>query len=166
MRVLIVTESIFGNTLAIAEAIGAGLAEVLGQARVRLVHAWDAPARLPDDVDLLVIGAPTHTLSMPDVGTRAQAVRQGATAPGQPGLREWIAELDVPEGTLVATFDTSIPARQRLGTAARAAAVELRRRGARTTVGPSFHVTGMEGPLADGELGRATAWGRALAAAG
>jgi hypothetical protein len=64
---------------------------------------------------------------------------------------------------MVATFDTSIHTRIQLGTAARAAAGALRRRGADTTVGPSFWVTGMEGPLADGELGRATAWGRALA---
>ena len=36
-----------------------------------------------------------------------------------------------------------------------AAAKVLRQRGIQTTVGPSFDVTGMEGPLADGELGRA-----------
>ena len=164
MSALIVTESIFGNTLAIAEAIGDGIADVLGPRLVHLVHASDAPKQLSAEVDLLVIGAPTHTLSMPNAGTRADAVQQGAVISEHTGVREWISNVDLPEGIRVATFDTSIPARQQLGTAARAAAIALRDRGARTTVGPSFAVTGMEGPLADGELGRATAWGRELAA--
>ncbi len=71
--------------------------------------------------------------------------------------------MQIPDAMAVATFDTSIHTRIQLGTAARSAARALRRRGARTTVGPSFWVTGMEGPLADGELARATAWGRTLA---
>ena len=61
MTALIVTESLFGNTLAIAEAIGDGIAEVRGPETVRVVHASEAPAELPSDVDLLVVGAPTHT---------------------------------------------------------------------------------------------------------
>ena len=170
MSVLIVTESLFGNTLSIAEAIGGGVAEVCGRAGVRVVHASQAPGELPVDVDLLVVGAPTHTLSMPNAGSRGDAVRraaESATAPGAQaapgGVREWIAQVSIPDGVSVATFDTSIHTRIQLGTAARSAARALRRRGARATVGPSFWVTGMEGPLADGELARATAWGRELA---
>ncbi|MCA0296130.1 MAG: hypothetical protein LCH96_12665 [Actinobacteria bacterium] len=165
MTALIVTESLFGNTLAIAEAIGAGLAEVRGRGQVRLVHASEAPDALPDDVDLLVVGAPTHTLSLPNAGSRRHAAREGAPEAAPSGVREWIAAVEIPPGLRVATFDTSIHTRIQLGTAARAAAGTLRRRGADTTVGPSFWVTGMEGPLADGELGRATAWGRTLAGA-
>ena len=45
MTALIVTESLFGNTLAIAEAIGGGIAEVHGQETVRVVHASRAPYR-------------------------------------------------------------------------------------------------------------------------
>ena len=164
MTALIVTESLFGNTLAIAEAIGAGLAEVRGREEVRLVHASEAPDALPCDVDLLVVGAPTHTLSLPNAGSRRDAERQGAAGAGPVGVREWIQAVAIPPGLRVATFDTSIHTRIQLGTAARAAAGALRDRGAQTTVGPSFWVTGMEGPLADGELGRATAWGRTLAA--
>ena len=88
----------------------------------------------------------------------------GAVISEHVGVREWIDFVEIAPNTRVATFDTSIPSWFRLGTAARAAAKALRGRGARTTVGPSFYVTGMEGPLADGELGRATAWGRELAA--
>ena len=43
MTALIVTESLFGNTLAIAEAIGSGFAEVHGPEAVRVL-----PARQPD----------------------------------------------------------------------------------------------------------------------
>ncbi|MCB0910642.1 MAG: flavodoxin family protein [Propionibacteriaceae bacterium] len=163
MTALIVTESLFGNTLAIAEAIGGGIAAVRGRGSVQVVHASRAPAELPADVDLLVIGAPTHTLSMPNAGSRDDAARNGAPDPERAGIREWIQAVRIPDGVDVATFDTSIHTRIQLGTAARAAARALRRRGTQTTVGPSFWVTGMEGPLADGELARATRWGRELA---
>lgn len=165
MTTLIVTESLFGNTLAIAEAIGAGIAAVHGEATVRLLHASEAPAALPTEVDLLVVGAPTHLLSLPNAGSRRVAEDSGAARVAPTGVREWIEAVAIPIGLRVATFDTSIPARIGLGTAAGAAARALRGRGADTTVGPSFFVTGMEGPLADGELGRATAWGRELAGA-
>lgn len=163
MTALIVTESLFGNTLAIAEAIGRGIAEVRGRSGVRVMHASQAPEELPADVDLLVVGAPTHTLSMPNAGSRDDATRKGAPDPAHAGIREWIETVLVPDGVRVATFDTSIHHLIQLGTAARAAARALRRRGLEATVGPSFWVTGMEGPLADGELARATAWGRELA---
>ncbi|HEY3337207.1 MAG TPA: flavodoxin/nitric oxide synthase [Propionicimonas sp.] len=165
MTALIVTESLFGNTLAIAEAIGGGIADVHGPATVRVVHASQAPAELPTEVDLLVVGAPTHLLSLPNAGSRHDAEGRGAPVAHATGVREWIEKVAIPTGLRVATFDTSIPDRIGLGTAAGAAARALRDRGADTTVGPSFFVTGMEGPLADGELGRATAWGRELAAA-
>jgi hypothetical protein len=138
---------------------------VQGAARVRVLHASQAPAELPSDVDLLVVGAPTHLLSLPNAGTRKDAASSGAARVTPTGVREWIEVVAIPDGLRVATFDTSIPDRIGLGTAAGAAALVLGNRGADTTVGPSFFVTGMEGPLADGELGRATAWGRALAGA-
>jgi hypothetical protein len=163
MTALIVTESLFGNTLAIAEAIAAGIAEVRGRSGARVVHASEAPDAIPAEVDLLVVGAPTHTLSLPNAGSRKDALRKGAEGTGPIGVREWIQSVAIPDGLAVATFDTSIHHRIQLGTAARAAAGALRRRGATTEVGPSFWVTGMEGPLADGELARATDWGRRLA---
>lgn len=164
MTALIVTESLFGNTLAIAEAIRGGIAEVHGTATVRVVHASQAPSELPDDVELLIIGAPTHLLSLPNAGSRHDAAGQGARLVQPTGVREWIEVVSLPTGLRVATFDTSIPDRVGLGTAAGAAARALRDRGIEAAVGPSFFVTGMEGPLADGELGRANSWGRALAA--
>lgn len=163
MTALIVTESLFGNTLAIAKAIGEGIEAIRGPESAHVVHASEAPLAISAEVDLLVVGAPTHTLSMPNAGTRRDAVRQGALVTERFGVREWIAAVDIAPGLPVATFDTSIPERRPFGSAALAASHALAERGARTTVGPSFWVTGMEGPLADGELARATLWGRELA---
>ena len=50
-----------------------------------------APARLPDDLALLVVGAPTHAFSMSRPSTRLDAVRQGADAQRAAwGMREWL----------------------------------------------------------------------------
>ena len=79
MTALIVTESIFGNTLAIATAIGDAMAATLGDGQVKLVHASQAPLQLPTEVRLVVVGAPTHTLSLPNAGTRAVATSVSGT---------------------------------------------------------------------------------------
>ena len=125
MRALVVVESSFGNTRAVAEAV----AEGLGDAEVRSVET--APDELAG-IDLLVVGGPTHAFGMSRDGTRAEAIRQGAPGePGRPGIREWLATLKPPEGLAVATFDTRVakarhlPGRQparRLGSCAGAGA--------------------------------------------
>ena len=87
MTALIVTESLFGNTLAISEAIAGGIAEVHGPETVRVVHASQAPSELPADVDLLVVGAPTHLLSLPNAGSRHDAEGKGAAHVQPTGVR-------------------------------------------------------------------------------
>ena len=54
---LVVFESMFGNTEAVANAIADGLKE---QGAVRVVEVGEAPDGLPSGVDLLVVGGPTH----------------------------------------------------------------------------------------------------------
>src|SRR3954470_24098776 len=56
MRSLVVYESWFGNTRRIAEEIAAGLAH---EGQVDLVTV-DDPLPPLEDVDLLIVGAPTH----------------------------------------------------------------------------------------------------------
>ena len=155
MRALVVVESSFGNTRAVADAV----AEGLGDAEVRSVET--APDELAG-IDLLVVGGPTHAFGMSRDGTRVEAIRQGAPGEtGRPGIRDWLATLEPPEGLAVATFDTRVAkARHLPGSAARAAARLLRRRRCVPVARPeSFFVVDTSGPLVDGELARARDWG-------
>jgi hypothetical protein len=164
MRALVVYESMFGNTEAVARAVGDGLASRM-DVQVRPVD--DAPP-LPDEPVLLVVGGPTHVLGMSRPRTREDAVRQGAgpSTATATGLREWLAALPaLPPGTLGATFDTRVHAPVP-GSAARKAARRLRRIGVRLVAPAStFWVEGTPGPLAEGEGERARRWGAQLAEA-
>jgi hypothetical protein len=160
-RLLVVYESMFGNTKSIADAVAFGLA-----GDVELIPVEAAPATLGSDVDLVVIGAPTHAFGLSRRSTRNSAARQGGPTltPERVGVREWIAALDADPTTLVATFDTRIDRPRLPGSAARSAARLLRRKGITTVVSPtSFYVIGIDGPLKEHERNRARRWGAALA---
>jgi len=162
MTALIVFESMFGNSEAVARAVAAGVAEHLP---VEVVGVAAAPARI-DGYDLVVVGGPTHALGMTRASTRKAALDQGATGAAGPGVREWLAGLERPGGRpRAATFDTRIRARGVPGSAAKAMRRRLRRIGADVSPGAaSFWVGGTPGPLLDGELRRAERWGASLAA--
>lgn len=164
---LVVYESMFGNTAAVAEAVAAGLREGLGADGVTdLVEVGAAPVAVPADVDLLVVGGPTHAFSMTRQSTRQSGVEQGAdpVAAAQQGIREWLVAAQLPAGLAAATFDTRTDKKWVPGAASKAAARQLRHRGLRPVVPPQdFYVTGTEGPLAEGELARAREWGQRLA---
>jgi hypothetical protein len=163
-RALVVFESMFGNTEAVAQAVADGLSSVMD------AHVADvalAPSAL-DDIDLLVVGAPTHAFGLSRPRTRADAVRRGAhvdAARGK-GVREWIAMIDRSSvgATIATAFDTRVRSPRLPGSAARAARRRLRRLGFRVLPTSSFWVTGTPGPLAEGELERAHRWGEQLAA--
>jgi hypothetical protein len=159
-RALVVVESMFGNTRAVADAVAAGLAETVPTAVVDVAAAPDRVA-----AQLLVVGGPTHAFGMSRPGTRDAAVAQGA-AGGQSGtgIREWTGRLGRQDPTEVAAFDTRIRRRGVPGSAARSALHRLRRLGLRPLDVPqSFWLSGTDGPLLDGELERARDWGRRLA---
>jgi hypothetical protein len=161
MNTLVVYESMWGNTRAVAEAV----ADPLGE-DVTLVDVNDAPAELPADLDLLVVGGPTHAFSMSRPSTRRDAVTKGATSEQvERGIREWLSDVVAPDRVAVATFDTRVGSVRHLpGSAAKAAEREVRRDHLGRLVGrASFYVDDMAGPLLDGELDRARAWGEELA---
>ncbi len=163
-RVLVVYESMFGNTHDVAEAVAVGLGSTVD---VTLVDVGDAPLEIPDDVDLVVVGGPTHAFGMSRPSTRQSAVEQGADpqAAEHDGLREWIAGVVAPEGLPTAAFDTKVAKPHLPGSAAKAAERKLRHRGFKQLVHPeSFFVAGTTGDLLEGELDRARAWGESLAA--
>lgn len=167
MKSIVMYESIYGNTRRIAEAI----AEGLGGAQV--VPVADVDDQVLADVDLLVAGGPTHMHGMTTSLSRKLAV-DGAKEDGHadvepdagegPGLRGRLAQLDG-NGRTAAAFDTRIDRSPALvGSAARGIARRLRHRGYALAAEPeSFFVEDAEGPLAEGEIDRARAWGQTLA---
>ncbi|MCC2335040.1 flavodoxin family protein [Cellulomonas wangsupingiae] len=156
MNVIVIVESCFGNTYQVARAIADRLHDAGSQAE--LVDAAAAPS-LPT-ADLILVGAPTHNLGLPSAATRAKAVKKGAATPAA-GVREWIDRAEPTDARLF-TFSTRFDSSWS-GSAARAAAKSLRRRGVSAERGEDFVVTGVSGPLAPGELDRARDWAATLA---
>jgi hypothetical protein len=160
MRALIVVESWFGSTRAIARAVADGLGRFM---TVEVSEVGDAPSQLAPDVDLVVVGGPTHAFGMSRPNTRRDAARQaGVTTDTERGIREWLASS--PTGIQrAAAFDTRTGKGWVPRSAVRGILLQLRRLGATLIAGPqSFSVTGTEGPLAPGELDRARRWGEQL----
>ncbi|GAA3882776.1 flavodoxin family protein [Saccharothrix violaceirubra] len=162
-RALVVFESMFGNTKAVAEAVRAGLAE---GGQVDVVEVGEAPDVLPGDVDLLVVGAPTHAFDLSRAATRKSAADQatGELVSRGRGVREWLDAL-APAGRAVSAlaFDTRVKSGWLPGSAAKTITKRLRRlRFAVAGAPTSFHVGGTPGPLLAGEVDRATTWARAI----
>ena len=160
---LIVYESMFGGTRQVAEAVAAGLR---GSARCTVVEVGAAPTVIDEDVDLLVIGAPTHAfgLSTPDTRRAAQDETTTPVISRDLGVREWLAALVVlSPRTRTAAFDTHVKQRWVPGAASHKIAHALARKGLSPVAEPiSIRVDGTTGPLLEGELDRARTWGEAL----
>jgi hypothetical protein len=171
MHALVVYESVYGNTRAIAEAVARGLQRSarVDVCRVGDPASWQVGIEMCE-VDLLVLGAPTHTWSMSRPATRQDAVARahgdGLTAEpyaGERGMREW---LETPPclPTRVAVFDT----RRRMpvvlsGSAARTMRHEVRSHGYPMIGTPTSFFVDRDTHLEPGELDRAEQWGAALA---
>jgi len=144
MSALVVYESMYGNTADVARAI----AEGIGGTTVAL-EVGTAPAVLPADVDLLVVGGPTHARGMSQETSRRDAEARGdrPVVSRTVGIREWIERVQLARRVEAAAFDTRVPGPAILwGSAARAAAKALKDRGARVDVAPeSFVLEGMTG---------------------
>jgi len=152
MRATVVYESRFGNTYDVAEAIAAALdAELL---------SVNAPMPDLQEIELLVVGSPTHVHGMTGERSRAAATGQGGDK-GR-GIRDWLDDLPRTAGH-AAAFDTRFEKPAFLtGSAARGIAKRLHHRGLDVIGTESFFVLGTEGPLKDGELERAAAWAEGL----
>ncbi|AXE39898.1 flavodoxin domain-containing protein [Acidipropionibacterium virtanenii] len=160
MNVLMIVESCFGNTAEVAGAIAAALRA--GGAQVRLVQADAAPA--PAGEDLVMIGAPTHNMGLPNPASRSQAEAKGARAP-LPGVGEWIdARPRSLDAARVVVFST-VTGGFMSGSASKQMAKRLRRHGVQEAEREDFRVLGTTGPLADGELERAGRWAETMLAA-
>lgn len=175
MNIVIVYESVYGNTRLVAEAIAAGARQSWPAATVTMARPGSADPDLISSADLLIVGGPTHTRGMTRPSSRAQAVvppkkRAPATpwhlepdAEG-PGIREWVSGLAQTRGAATATFDTRMDIPLAGGAAPRIGR-KLMHLGYTLAARPAgFLVQAGQGPLREGELERARRWGSDLAA--
>ena len=159
MKILVVFDSVFGNTEKVARAIAEGL-EV--RASVELLRAGEVQPGQLAGWDLLVLGSPTR------------------------GFRPTEAMMDLMKGippkalkgAKVAAFDTRFKADELQsaglrflfntgGYAAKRIADKLKKVGGELVVPPEgFYVEDTEGPLKEGELERAARWAEKLLAGG
>lgn len=154
MKIVIVYDSQFGNTEKIAHAIRDGIGP--GHI-VNVVRATAASQQDLHGADLLFVGSPTHG------GRSTEPVR----------LFIDLLPADALRGIRAAAFDTGMRAEDQgfvvkrvvkfFGYASARIAPALQAKGAGETRKETFAVTGREGPLLEGELERAQAWGRAVA---
>lgn len=144
MKTLVVYDSVHGNTQKVAQAVGEVIPGEVSVRRVGEVTSEDMKS-----INLLVVGSPTH-------GGRPTAAIQG-----------FVESLPGPVSTVrVAAFDTRMsPAWVKVfGFAANRIARALESKGwSLEQPVEGFFVKGRGGPVKDGELQRAAAWGRAIA---
>jgi flavodoxin I len=155
MKAVIVFDSFFGNTEKVAKAIGVEL-EVHGEVLVGRVNEISSDQL--QGIDLLVVGSPTRAFSM------------------SPGTKDFLSDVlgrNI-QGVKVAAFDTRMLAEdvnnafytffsRLFGFAAQKIAARLENKGGELVLLPQgFAVPGAEGPLKDGELERAAAWGKQM----
>jgi hypothetical protein len=166
MKALVVYESMYGNTAAIGEAIAAALREQRLEVEAKPISKVE-----PDqttDVDLLVVGGPTHVHGMSRNSSRKTAAADEkntfAEPTLEPGLRTWLAQLPEGAGRLAAAFDTRIDKPLILtGSAAKGIGRGLKGRGFHLVSEPECFLVSTRNRLLDGELEHAATWGTKIA---
>jgi hypothetical protein len=161
MKAIVVYESLWGNTAAIARAIAEGIGP-----EARAMSTAEATAAEIAGADLIVAGAPVHAFSLPSEQSRKNAGGNGKTpAPdlSHPAMRSWLSTLPAGQGRSAA-FETAFKWSPSGATSSIGQA--LQRAGYRpVSKAHRFLIAGGSGPLRDGELEKAKAWGAELARA-
>ena len=169
MGIVVVYESMFGNTRRIALAIAEGLAPfgLVVTANVNDSRAKEATR----SANLLVLGGPTHVHGMTRPSSREEATT-GANDKSKnwtleplargTGVREWIKDLDLVPA-LSAAFDTRVDMVQIL-TGAASGHIEhaLTKRGSRAVISPESFLVSKDNTLKHSELTRARNWGTSV----
>ncbi len=171
MRAVIVYESMFGNTHAVAERIAEGVQTI---AETTVVSVHDATSDLIAAADLVVVGGPTHVHGMSSERSRDGAIDMAAKdddleldpeALGD-GLRDWFDGLAIMTQHRAAAFDTRVHATSLVtGQASKGIAKRLRKHGFDLIVDVESFFVDKSNHLEPGEAERATTWGRAVAVA-
>jgi hypothetical protein len=162
MKAVVVYESHWGNTAAVANAIAEGLGS-----EARALTTDEASGAAIGDAELVVAGAPVIAFGLASDKSRDSLVKGSDKAPSPPDLshpsmRRWLDRLPPADGC-AAAFETRLWWSPRGATGA----IErgLQSAGYRPLAKAGrFVVLGTYGPLRDGELERARQWGADLAA--
>jgi hypothetical protein len=177
MRALVVYESMYGNTHAVAVSIAAGLST---RHDVTLVPVTRATPELVAAADLLVVGGPTHLHRMSTAASRRWAADAASKQGGGltmdpdadgPGVRGWLEGAGSLGGlggqsTLAVAFDTRLSGVPLFtGRASRGISRLLAGHGCRMFAAPESFLVSKKDTLRDGEAARARAWGAMIGAA-
>ena len=161
MKAVVVYESHWGNTASIARAIAEGLGP-----ETPVLATDEAPGSVLADADLIVAGAPVIAFRLANDSMRQKIADDAGDAHDKPDLthpsmRDWLERMPAGKG-LGAAFETRIhwSPGGATGTIERGLQAAGYRR---LTKGRKFFVTGTYGPLREGELDAARAWGAELA---
>jgi hypothetical protein len=170
-KVVVIYESMFGNTHLVADAIAAGFGEATA-AEIVVVPVAEADQHL-DLADVIVVGGPTHAHGMSRDKTRKAAIDQARESAGEvdadpdaggPGLREWFDTLGNVQAS-AAAFDTRFEAPAVLtGRASKGIARELVRHGCTLIDDPQSFLVDKGNRLEPNQEARARVWGAQLAA--
>jgi flavodoxin I len=146
MKILIIYDSVYGNTEQIAQAIAAAL-NTSGE--VKILSATELNNPVLKTIDLLIIGAPTQG---------------GRPTPPIQDFLDKVYRQDIKQAG-IAAFDTRLTAKwvKIFGYAAEKIADNLKHKGGNLIAGPEgFFVKGGKGPLKEGEMERAATWAKGL----
>jgi hypothetical protein len=163
MKAVVVYESYWGNTAAVARAIAEGIGS-----GARAMSTAEAAGEALAGADMIVAGSPIIAFRLPTERTRKDMAAKPGKAPSPPDLshpamRTWLEALPRGKG-LAAAFETGF----KLSPGGSAAAILklLESRGYQQAAKKErFLVKGSFGPVREGELDRAKSWGAELAQA-
>lgn len=143
MKTLVAYDSWYSNTEKIARAI----CDTLGK-DASVVSVQDDMRPDLHDVDLLIVGSPTHG---------------GVATPAMEDFMHYIRKGEL-DGISAAAFDTRVPSRwvRIIGFAAKRIGKGLADKGAEVIDTEGFIVKHKKGPLKEGELDRAKSWAAGL----
>lgn len=152
MKTLVVYDSLYGNTEAVAKKIAASL-------KGKVLHVDEVIAGDMEDIDLLVIGSPTQggrpTQKISDFVNQISPKLSGKIKFASFDTRLDVKDLGLFLKILVKT----------IGYASPKISDKLKSKGRKTISDPEgFIVNGKEGPLKKGELERASAWANRIIA--
>ena len=163
MKAVVVYESHWGNTEAVARAIASGLGP-----ETPVLATDEATPSVLADVDLIVAGAPVIAFRLATDSMLDRMAEDAKHAPSEPDLthpsmRDWLGRIPAGKG-FAAAFETRL--HWSPGGATGAIEHGLEAAGYRRIAkGHKFFVTGGHGPLREGELDAAQSWGTELARA-